>query len=117
MSVSPLGVALVAGAMVVESCAQLCLKLGSAAPVRPAPGVSPRSRRAWIAVGVAAYVVEIALYTLALRLMDVSVAFPLGSLCFVGVALLSRLVLREAIGWSRGLGIGLILAGVVLLAV
>ena len=35
------------------------------------------------------------------NLHDVSVAFPLGSLCFVGVALLSRIFLGEAVGRVR----------------
>jgi len=124
MSVDPLGLTLLVAAMAVESGAQLFLKLGAAggsgllrAGVRArAERIFPAgSGRPWVVLGVAAYALEILLYTLALGRLAVSVAFPLGSLCFVGVALLSRLLLGEAVGRARWLGIGLILAGVVLL--
>jgi drug/metabolite transporter (DMT)-like permease len=64
----------------------------------------------------AAYLVEIALYTAALHFLDLSVAFPLGSLCFVGVAILSKLFLGETVGRIRWLGVGCILAGTVFVA-
>ncbi len=119
------GVALVVAAMAVESLAQLLLKVGAAggaacllprvrSPVarfaalgRPAP---------WVATGVAAYAAEVVLYTLALGRLDVSVAFPLGSLCFVGVALLSRVFLGEAVGRIRLAGVALIILGSAFLA-
>jgi uncharacterized membrane protein len=63
-----------------------------------------------------AYGLEILLYTFALHLLDVSMAFPLGSLCFVGVALLSKMVLGETVGLIRWLGVGCILAGTVFVA-
>jgi multidrug transporter EmrE-like cation transporter len=117
------GILLVVAAAVVESFAQIFLKIGAAGgpgilmpPYRhrvarwPA-GASPKG---WLALGLLAYGVEIVLYTFALYFLDVSVAFPLGSLCFVGVALLSRIFLGEAVSHIRWLGVGCILAGTVL---
>ncbi len=118
-----IGVAIVLAAVAVESLAQLCLKLG-ADRGRSAPGSGARGAvaipalgsRTWLALGVGAYGVEILLYTVALAFLDLSVAFPLGSLCFVGVALLSRVVLGEAVGRVRWVGVGCIVAGAVCVA-
>lgn len=120
MTTSVIGLVLVVAAMGVESFAQLFLKLGALgaqpASVRSVVRLPQLTPSAWIGFGVAAYVIEIFLYTEALRYLDVSVAFPLGSLCFVGVAVLSRLVLGESLGRMRLLGIGLILIGAALVA-
>jgi multidrug transporter EmrE-like cation transporter len=125
MTAKPTGLLLVAAAMAVESFAQMFLKIGAGG----GPGIlsqrfrdlAVRSRLgrtagAWIGLGIAAYALEILLYTLALHRLDVSVAFPLGSLCFVGVAILSRWLLGEAVGPIRWLGVACILAGTVFLA-
>lgn len=106
------GILLLLAAMAVESFAQLFLKFGANAAHRRPAGKGPP----WIPLGLAAYGVEILLYTLALRFLDVSVAFPLGSLCFVGVAILSRCFLGERIGPTRWLGVGCILAGTAFVA-
>ncbi len=125
MTPSSAGIALVVSAMAAESVAQLFLKVGAAGgsacltpPIRArASGLKVLSRPApWIAMGVGAYVLEAILYTLALARLDVSVAFPLGSLCFVGVALLSRVLLGEAVGPVRRAGVALIILGSVFLA-
>lgn len=120
MSSDTIGISLVVAAAVVESFAQICLKVGAAGghdvPVpldRPAPvrWAAISSAKGWIVLGIVAYAVEIFLYTLALYHLDVSVAFPLGSLCFVGVALLSRWLLGETVDRTRWIGIGLIVIG------
>ncbi len=125
MKAWPIGLVVLVAAMAVESLAQLLLKIGAAGGsgiLRPTLRgmidrfLPPDAARVWIVLGVLAYGLEILLYTFALRHLDVSVAFPLGSLCFVGVALLSRLLLGEAVGRVRWLGIGLILAGTGLVA-
>ncbi len=125
MKAWPIGLVVLVAAMAVESLAQLLLKIGAAGGsgiLRPTLRgmidrfLPPDAARVWIVLGVLAYGLEILLYTFALRHLDVSVAVPLGSLCFVGVALLSRLLLGEAVGRVRWLGIGLILAGTGLVA-
>ena len=116
------GIILVLAAVTVESGAQLLLKIGAAGGpailvplhrrrVERLPGAASAKR--WIGLGLLAYGLEILLYTLALHFLDVSVAFPLGSLCFVGVAVLSKIFLGETVGRVRWLGVGCILAGAV----
>ena len=100
-----MGLIMMAAAVTVESFAQMFLKLGA--------GGGPR---AWVGLGVIFYLLQIAAYTAALSRLDVSVAFPLGSLCFVGVTLLSKLFLGEAVGAVRWLGVCCILGGAVLMA-
>jgi len=120
-----IGIATLIAAMGVESFAQLFLKVGAAGGpeiLRPAfrrlayryrPSTSATS---WLVIGVLFYSLEIFLYTLVLHRLDVSIAFPMGSLCFVGVALLSRISLGESVGTVRWLGILGILLGTVLMA-
>ncbi len=98
------GVALAVGAVALESVAQLWLKVGAA---------GGRRAKRWIGLGALAYGGEILLYTLALHWLDLSRAFPLGGLCFVGVALLARIFLGERVGPVRWAGIACILAGAV----
>ena len=107
-----IGIVLTLAAAGAESGAQLFLKLGARARTAPAGRGGAAVR--WVALGLAAYGVEIALYTAALHFLDVSVAFPLGSVCFVGVALGSRIFLGERLGRARWVGIGCILAGAAL---
>lgn len=76
----------------------------------------PRRRSRWIALGIALFAVEAVLYTAALQRLDVSVAYALGALSYVSVALLSAVVLRESVPLLRRLGIVCIVAGCSLLA-
>ena len=98
------GIVLAVGAAAIESLAQLCLKLGA--------GNGAWAIR-WIVRGALAYAAEVLVYTLALHFLDVSLAFPLGALGFVGVALLSRIFLGERVGRIRWAGIACILAGAI----
>lgn len=100
------GTLLVVICAVIEGGAQVSWKLSSR-------GGSQRT--AWIAAGAVLYAIEIILYTRALTLIDVSIAFAMGSLSFVAVALLSRLVLKERISLLRATGLLLILCGVALM--
>ncbi|MBU6450672.1 MAG: EamA family transporter [Cyanobacteria bacterium REEB67] len=120
------GILLVLIAMAVESLAQVCLKIGAsggpALLVEPYRAFAERTAMlkqsvVWKGLGVVFYGLEIFLWTSVLHLLDVSVAFPMGSLCFVGVALLSSIFLGEAVGRVRWLGVLSILAGTALLAV
>ena len=65
----------------------------------------------WIALGVAVFIVQIAVYTAALRFLAVGAAFALASLSFVSIALLSKWLLREQVTPIKWLGIGLIMVG------
>ena len=101
-----LGVLLVVICAVIEGGAQVAWKLSSRGGSR---------RTLWIATGVILYALEVTLYTRALTLIDVSIAFAMGSLSFVAVALLSRLILKERISALRAIGLLLILCGVTLM--
>jgi multidrug transporter EmrE-like cation transporter len=68
-----------------------------------------------ISAGITCFILEAALWTLALRCLPVSVAFPAGSMCFVFVALISRIWLGEQVNAQRWIGIVLILGGVALI--
>jgi undecaprenyl phosphate-alpha-L-ara4N flippase subunit ArnE len=114
------GIFVLVAAVAVESFGQMFLKIGAAGgpgilaeACRRRVGRIPLSSRpaSWVVLGVVAYGLEILLYTFALHLLELSVAFPLGSLCFVGVALLSKMFLGEKVGRIRWLGVLCILVG------
>ena len=115
-----MGLLLVGIAVLLEALGQLCFKMSAA---RNQHGAHPlgvlRSALThhWVITGVACFLTEAALWTLALKALPLSVAFPAGSICFVFVALLSLLLLREKVGRLRWLGISLILAGVLLVTI
>jgi undecaprenyl phosphate-alpha-L-ara4N flippase subunit ArnE len=115
------GISILVAAATVESFAQVFLKLGATGGAK-VPWLSGRRfpfsipAYGWVLLGMAAYLAEIALYSVVLHFLDVSVAFPLGSLCFVGVALLSKMFLGETVGRIRWLGVGCILAGTAFVA-
>jgi undecaprenyl phosphate-alpha-L-ara4N flippase subunit ArnE len=101
-----LGLSLVVACSVIEGAAQVSFKQSRR---------EARRRTLWTGVGFVAYAAEITLYTLALREIDVTVAFAMGSLSFVMTAVLSHLLLRERISALRGVGLLLILSGVALM--
>ena len=107
MSGAMTGVLLVVLCAFVEGIAQVFLKKSA---------LVPDGKRLWIAAGVVLFVVQALIYTAALRFVEVSTAFPIGSIGLVVVAVLSRKYLRERLTRTRWTGIGLIIAGVTLLA-
>jgi drug/metabolite transporter (DMT)-like permease len=107
MSVTWIGMLLVLVCTAVEALAQISLKQSTRRPQR---------RPYWLALGVALFGAEALLYTAALQRLDVSVAYALGALSFVMVALGSAALLGESLPRSRWLGIICILAGCASLA-
>ena len=102
MSPTALGVLLVVVSTMVEGFGQTFLKKSALDAAR---------RRHWILLGVAVLIVEVLLYSGALRFLAVSTAFPITSLSFVMVTLLSRWLLGERVTPLRWAGVGLILIG------
>ena len=102
MTAALIGTLLAIACAGIEGVAQLALNQSTRQPAR---------KSTWIAIGLAFFVVEAALYTAALQRLDVSMAYSLGALGFVTVALLSRFVLRERIPPARWLGIVFIVVG------
>lgn len=112
-----LGLSFVVAAVLLEACGQLLFKQ---AAERNTAGTRPiallrmvwRSRR--VSSGIACFALEAILWTLALRCLPVSIAFPADSMCFVFVALISCIWLHEQVSLRRWIGIALILGGVAL---
>ena len=102
MSATTFGVMLVLVCAFVEGLAQVFLKKSVLAPAR---------RIAWVAGGAALFVVHAAIYAGALWFLNLSVAFPVSSISFVAVVLLSQWLLQETVGKMRWIGVGLILIG------
>ena len=67
-----------------------------------------------VLAGVAAMATYFAAYIAALAFVDVSVANPLTALSYVIAAAYAVFVLRERVGWSRGVGIVLVTVGAIL---
>ncbi len=74
------------------------------------------ARSPWLIGGVAAYAVEIPLWTAVLGLLPLNVAFPLASLSYCGVAIAAYFVLGEKVPLRRWLATALIAAGVAVVA-
>lgn len=113
------GLMLVAVSMMLEAFGQICFKHTADRSVH---GVDPVAllrhgwKQCWLFLGIACFVVEAFVWTLALSKLPISIAFPAGSICFVFVAVFSLVFLKEKVGRTRWAGIALILAGVLLVS-
>jgi undecaprenyl phosphate-alpha-L-ara4N flippase subunit ArnE len=118
MTLRLLGMFCVVAASLIEAVGQMAFKFAAdgGGGIGAAAGLaSLRRTPGWVALGVACFVTEGVFFTVSLRLLDVSIAFPAGSLTFVGIVVLSRLWLREAVGPRRWTGVALIVLGACLL--
>ena len=61
--------------------------------------------------GIAAYTIDLGAWLFVLSRLPLSVAFPLASLSYCGIALASRFVLRETVSAGRWAGTVLIALG------
>jgi undecaprenyl phosphate-alpha-L-ara4N flippase subunit ArnE len=118
MSLRVLGLTFVTIAVLFEAVGQLAFKHGAEIAHADVSKWGP-FRRLWrnrsVGLGIACFVAQAVLWTMALRLLEVSIAFPASSLCFVFVGLLSKFWLQEQVGLERWVGLGFILGGVVLI--
>jgi multidrug transporter EmrE-like cation transporter len=112
-----LGLLYVTLAVLFEAFGQLAFK-HSAESAQAHDGTFGLLRRLWyrksMALGILCFGADAVFWTLALRVLDVSLAFPVSSLGFVFVVVLSHVWLREEVSAERWIGVSLILAGVVL---
>lgn len=102
-----------------EVAGQLCFKvgLGGAASARTAMPV-------WLKVaitpliwaGVAVYAVELGARLFVLSRLPLSVAFPVASFSYCGIALASRFILNEPVSRQRWIGTALIALGVAIVS-
>jgi undecaprenyl phosphate-alpha-L-ara4N flippase subunit ArnE len=107
MTATTIGVLLVILCGIIEGIAQLFFKKSA---------LAPDGKQLWIGAGVVLFILQALIYTGALQFVEVSTAFPIGSVAFVVVAILSRRFLNEPVTRPRWIGIGLIIVGVSLLA-
>ncbi len=107
MTATTIGVLLVIVCGIIEGIAQVFFKKSA---------LASDGKRLWIGAGIALFVLQALIYTGALRFVEVSTAFPIGSIAFVIVAILSQRFLKEPVTRTRWIGVGLIVVGVTLLA-
>jgi undecaprenyl phosphate-alpha-L-ara4N flippase subunit ArnE len=106
-----IGVCLVAACAVIEACGQVFLKNAAASQTKT------QMRRIWIAAGIACFAAEAIVWSYVLRMLEVSVAYPMSSLSFVAVTILSSLILQERVSKERWFGVFLIIAGTALVGI
>lgn len=102
MTETAIGILLVVVSALIEGVGEIFLKKSR---------LQRRRQVLWITLGVSVFIVQMSIYTAALKFLDVGKAFALASLSFVSVALLSKWLLREAVTPIKWLGIALIVLG------
>jgi undecaprenyl phosphate-alpha-L-ara4N flippase subunit ArnE len=107
------GAATLLAAVVLEVCGQLCMKFALRQPPEGFRGaIRFVCTEPWLQIGIAAFLIEAIFWTWTLYLLPLNIAFPMGSLCFAGVALGAALFLGEPVSRTRWLGVAMILIGV-----
>lgn len=108
-----IGITAILASTVFEAIGQLAFKRAADSPTRGQAGAVAAvvANWRWVLFGYGGFIADGLLWSVALYFLDVSVAHPLGSLVFVVVALLSRVVLHEKLSGRRWAGIVLILLG------
>jgi len=101
------GVALVALSTVFDSFSQISMKKAT-----------PRNRAtaAWITAAILFSCVEAVLYTFALKVLAVGIAFAISGLSFATVTVLARILLKEHVTMTRWIGVVLIVTGASMVA-
>ncbi len=112
MSIRLIGVCLVAVCAVIEACGQVFLKNAAAASTK-----AQSMQRLWLAAGIACFAIEAVVWSYVLRMLEVSVAYPMSSLSFVAVTVLSLLILKERVSKERWVGVFLIIGGTALVGI
>jgi drug/metabolite transporter (DMT)-like permease len=110
--------------IICSSMGQICIKLGLRAeairmarsPLRTLFNVVAVMVRPWVTAGLLLYVLGALAWLLLLSRMPLSIAYPMISIGYVVVVLLSALVLREKVRWRLTIpGLLLIVTGVALI--
>ena len=113
------GIAWLLASVCCSSLGHLSLKLAARSLGQPAGVVglmSAAARSPWLLVGICLHVTALALWVMGLRTVDLSVAYPFIALGLVLVTLLSWGVLGEPLVATHWVGMGLITAGVLVVA-
>lgn len=103
-------------AAVIASFAQYLFK--RAVPKFPAnmKGVLSLFKNKLLMIGAAVYVVDLAIYLVALRYGELSFVYPIFASSFVFTLLLSKYGLKEPISAKRAIGVALVVVGIALVA-
>jgi small multidrug resistance pump len=105
-----------AAAITTSMIGQVLLKAGATGSVAASAGFLDQIFRWQTIIGLGCYGGAALLYIVALRKLPMSVALPCTAASYVVIALIGWVVFGEALGAQKLLAIGLICAGVVLLA-
>jgi drug/metabolite transporter (DMT)-like permease len=100
-----IGISLVLLSVCIEAIGQVALKRAALSPH------SSEQRHRASALGIGLLGLEAIIWTMVLKYLDVSIAFPLGALSFVTTAIFSALLLKEKISPKRWAGVGTIVCG------
>lgn len=106
---SPLAITLAVGTVLGMATGQILFKLASGRGGLMEIFLSPVF---WVAIVL--YGAVTLLWVLLLREVDLSRAYPILAGTYVLVPVASMILLGEKLGWSYGLGVALIIAGIVL---
>ena len=118
-----LTLALLLASIVLSTAAQLLLKVGMS-PTRAAPAVAAGPLNAlinaalspWVVAGLAAYFASAVVWLLVLSKVDVSRAYPCVALGFALTVVAAHFLLGEPASLWRIIGVGVIMAGVTIVA-
>jgi len=105
-----------AAAITTSLCGQILLKAGASGSVAAEAGFIDQLFRWQTIVGLGAYGGAALLYIIALRKIPMSVALPCTAASYVVIAVIGWAAFGEPLGGQKMAAIGLICAGVVLLA-
>ena len=107
------------GFIVLSSCGQICMKIGlggetipvSSSPFRTILNILTFMMRPWTFAGLSLYVLGAFVWLMLLSQVSLSIAYPMVSLGYGLVMVLSVLVLREKVRWKYGV-VGLVFIAV-----
>jgi undecaprenyl phosphate-alpha-L-ara4N flippase subunit ArnE len=109
---------MVAFSVVMSVTAQLLLRRGMAA-IAPTQGIAllrAAAQSGWVLGGLVVFAFGTGMWLLVLSRLELSLAYPLGSLSFVLITLLSAILLRERVPLLRWVGTMVILGGILVVA-
>src|SRR5438046_10716316 len=102
MTATTIGVLLVILCGIIEGIAQVFFKRSA---------LALDGKQLWIGAGVALFILQALIYTGALQVVEVSTAFPIGSIAFVVVAILSQRFLKVRVTRTRWICVVQIVVG------
>lgn len=97
----------------IGAAAQIFFKLGANSIARPTP--IQIFSNPYLLLGYSLYAVSTMLLVLALRKGQLSILYPIISLTYVWVTLLSILIFKESLNSFKGLGLAIVVVGVAVL--